>query len=213
MAHALYDDEALVDATTRAHIDAGRTVFQLWMTRPTEREHATQVLDMIAPPHRARILSLGCGVAGMEAYWQDQRPDMRFTLVNNSTAQLALLQCSGPHVSRHLCDAHEYSLIEGQRPHDVAVLAYVLGHCKVGKVLDRAMEATNGKVVVLDVFDASSAFIRTMQYDAPESAVLANLGFKRCNVPGWHMSPFVAEDARALGVISQAMPAMWIHHA
>jgi hypothetical protein len=75
------------------------------------------------------------------------------------------------------------------------------------------MRATNGTILVLDVFDASTAFVRTLQYDAPESVTLRNLGFKRIDVPDWHMAPFVRDDARALGVIEQAKPAMWIHHA
>jgi hypothetical protein len=146
----------------------------------------------------------------MEAYWQDERPDLRFTLVNRSPSQLELVQAGGLRV---LCDAHDYVLPDAAKPFDITVLAYVLGHCNVPKVLDRAMAATNGTILVLDVFDASTAFVRTLQYDAPDSAVLENLGFKRIYVPSWHMAPFIRDDARALGVIEQAAPAIWVHHA
>jgi hypothetical protein len=210
MTHPLYDDEVEVEQATREHLDQGRTVFQLWQLDTDERLHSHAVLDLLAPPHRARILSLGCGVAGMEAYWHDERPDLRFTLVNQSPSQLELCQCPG---LRQCCDVHGYVLPDSARPFDITVLAYVLGHVNPQKVLDRAMAATNGTVLVLDVFDASSAFIRTLQYDAPDSAVLSNLGFKRIYVPSWHMAPFIRDDARALGVIEQAAPAIWVHHA
>lgn len=214
MEHPLYEDEVLVESVTREHLDAGRTVFQLWMTRPTEQEHSVQVLDMVAPPHRAHVLSLGCGIAGMEAHWQDERPDMRFTLVNQSAVQLDLAQCSGHSVTRHCCDLMAYQPPAGRR-FDVVILAYVLGHVNAVDALAHAKACCGqgGMVLVLDVFDASSGFIRTLQYDAPDSHVMTFAGFKRANVPGWHMSPFIAEDARALGVISQAMPAMWTYHA
>src|SRR6185436_1782041 len=87
--HPLYHDDRVVAAVTDHLLDLGWSVFQLYMLSHYESLHSIEVLRRVNVQPHARIISLGCGVAGMERYWQVQRPDVQFTLVNTSAAQLA----------------------------------------------------------------------------------------------------------------------------
>jgi hypothetical protein len=64
-------------------------VFQFFQMPRNERDHSQWLLSVVDPQNRARsVLSLGCGVAGMESYWKIQRPELEFELVNISQPQL-----------------------------------------------------------------------------------------------------------------------------
>ena len=210
-AHPLYDDEALVAEVTRAHAKAGRTVFQLWQVSDNEADHSVAMLDMVAPPHRARVLSLGCGIGGMEAYWQVVRPDLRFTLLNSSAAQLDQCVCPGRRV---LGDAQDYQLLEGQEPFDVTILAYMLGHVDADKTLRRAMAATSGTVLVLDVDQGTPAFKRHLHYDPPSPALLRSMGFTKRSTPTarWYVQGLDWEDVPDYvhDAIEGSEPAIWV---
>jgi hypothetical protein len=209
--HPLYDDEALVGEVTQRHLDAGRTVFQLWQAAPTEREHSVTLLDIAAPPHRARVLSLGCGVGGMERYWQLVRPDMRFTLQNVSKAQLDLCLCEGERV---LGDAQAFVHDWGAPGFDVTVLAYMLGHVDAAATLRRAIAVTRGTILVVDVFDVSPTFKRLLHYDPPSVWLLRSLGFQHVYRPAasWYrtaMDELDGTDEQRAAVL-QSTPGVWV---
>ena len=211
--HPLYGDEALVDRVTRQHLDQGRTIFQLWLAGPTEREHSVTMLDIVRPPHRARILSLGCGVGGMERWWHTIRPDMTFTLQNVSRAQLDLCLCPG---HRLLGDAQGYTLPAGVPKHDVTVLAYMLGHVDAQRTLEHAIAATCGTILVLDVMDVSDAFKRLLHYDPPSPWTMTKLGFRAHRRPkaAWHRVPMGDEDGtdEQRDAVSHSTPVIWTRH-
>jgi 2-polyprenyl-3-methyl-5-hydroxy-6-metoxy-1,4-benzoquinol methylase len=210
MTHPLYDNEALVAQVTRRHVQRGRSVFQLWQTADDdERQHSINVLDRVAPPHRARVLSLGCGVGGMEHYWHQQRPDLRFTLLNSSAAQLDQCLCPGRRV---LGDAQDFALLEEEEPYDVTVLAYMLGHVDAARVLDRAMHATGGTVLVLDITKASMTFTRAMHYTPPSASLLRSRGFTLVPTSWWQVSLGWDEDApdAADQLVLDTEPGMWV---
>ncbi len=208
--HPLYADEELVRQETQRHLDAGLTTFQLWLTQPTERLHARWVLGQLDPPYRARVLSLGCGVAGMEALWLAEQPDLRFTLVNVSLAQLDLSMCW--HM-RFCMDAMHFAPVG---KFDVIVLAYAAGHLDYALLIARAKGwlAEEGQIVVLDIFDVEPETQRLLHYNAPTTAAVTEAGFKQVEVPEWHLhAPMQREAFTTQAAIEATKPAMWVYRA
>jgi SAM-dependent methyltransferase len=205
--HPLYHDEQLLAAETAKHVRAGRTVFQVWQAAGNERDHSLVVLEALDLPLRARVLSLGCGVGGMERYWQAARPDLRFTLANQSESQLQACLCPGRRVRM---DAEDQGLPAGGDYHCVLV-AYLLGHVSPERVLLNAVRACKrgGLVVVLDVFDASDDFAEGMSYLAPTCDLMRLGGFEEVG-QCWSLADF-GEEALP-GWIHEADPRMWVRH-
>lgn len=187
--HPLYDDEALVEAATREHLDAGRSVFQLFMLNEDESLHSLAVLALLDIPPCSHVLSLGSGVAGMEAYWQKARPDLTFTLVNQSPVQNRLGRCQGGYV---VADATTYTPHD---PVDLTVIAYALGHMDADALLRNALAATRGTVAVLDVFNTSQRFQREMAYCPPSRHFMVSRGFEPVLDLDWVLAPFVQQEA------------------
>lgn len=192
--HPLYRDDAAVRAGTLEHLAAGRTVFQMFQFGQNEAEHAARMLELAAPPHGGRVLSLGCGVGGMERLWQLQRPDLAFELVNISAAQLDLCACEGERV---LADAEGY--VSPRGPFDVVVLAYMLGHVDARATLRSAAAnlKPGGRLLVADCFNSHAEFDRLMHYDSPNlMSVLACIdGVCVAHLHGDELQPvpFIAE--------------------
>lgn len=214
--HPLYDDDTLVHHVTQRHLDQGRTIFQLWLAGPTEREHATTMLDLVRPPHRARVLSLGCGVGGMERWWHTIRPDMTFTLQNISQAQLDLCLCPGERV---LGDAQAYALDRHAMKHDLTVLAYMLGHVDVETTLRHAIAATCGTIFVLDVMEVDDAFKRLLCYDPPSPWTMTKLGFHRLHrsKPAWYRVPMgkpgeLDGTEEQIDAVGRSQPVIWARY-
>lgn len=203
--HPLYADDKAVGQLSKQHLDAGRSVFQLWFLKSVdEREHSLNVLEALQLPMLTDILSLGCGVGGMERYWHDARPDLTFTLLNQSLTQLDLCVCPGDKV---------HTLAENYCPwfaHGATLVSYMLGHVYARDVLDHALEYTTGPVIVLDVFDSSPEFNGALCYNAPTSGMMKEMGFVQMDVGPWHLNPFVAEQGLAHVVSTGSTPKLWI---
>jgi len=156
-----YADDSVVRTFTES-VMRYATVFQLFQLEESEHAHSLRLLELIKLPIGAKVLSLGCGVGGMEAYWQAARPDLDLTLVNISPAQLDLCLANGRRV---LIDAQEY---RGEAC-DVVVAAYMLGHVDPVRLVRIAAEHVRpgGVLLVADVFDSTPAFDYALQYDSP----------------------------------------------
>jgi|SRR5215469_3901220 len=196
--HPLYRNEATVKAITEILLSAGQTVFQLFQYPGGEEEHSTFMLQLADPTYRCRrILSLGCGVAGMERYWQQYRPELDFELVNISQAQLNMI---GGLVGNRVCaDATDYHSDNG--PFDMVVVSYLLGHVPVQKTLLSALDnlKPGGLLFVYDVFDGSEKFDRELFYASPKERDIwavagdENLGLCASVIGGIPMCPFFAK--------------------
>lgn len=162
--HPLYRDDAQIGRATMEHLAAGRTIFQMFQFGCTEFQHARRMLDIANPPHDARVLSLGCGVGGMERLWQLARPDLTFELVNISAAQLDLCACEGERV---LADAQGY--VSPRAPFDLVVLACMLGHVDATLTMRSAWANVRpgGRLLVADCFDSTPEFDACMFYSSP----------------------------------------------
>lgn len=211
--HPLYRDPALVRHTTEQLIDSGNTVFQLFQFAGGERLHSIRVLESLALPVNAQVLSLGCGVAGMEAVWADVRPDLVFELVNKSADQLDLAVCPG----RKVCaDAEGYKSENG--PFDCVVLAYMLGHVDVAATLRNAFAnlKRGGKLIVLDVFNSSDLFNETLAYKSPLIEAVETVADEYAGFRSFMYGCFdPCEHAQALpeDLLAQTTPAMFIAEA
>jgi hypothetical protein len=208
--HPLYASEALVALETQRHLDAGLTTLQIWLTQPTERLHASWVLGQLELPDGARVLSLGCGVGGMERIWHEMRPDLRFVLVNISNSQLRLCLCPGVRVCM---DAMAYGTVMGTEP-DLIVMAYMLGHVDVPAMLRHALKlrTVGTTIVVLDIFDADPELEALLHYRAPTSADMIQAGFERVDVPCWHLhAPLDNESPATRAAVEDSMPGMWVY--
>jgi SAM-dependent methyltransferase len=173
--HPLYQDEVTLCNVTEAMLKAGHTIFQLFQMPATEEDHALWLLQTADPQCTAkRVLSLGCGVGGMEAYWQKFRPELSFELVNISQTQLDQILCSG----RTVCaNAEQYRSAEG--PFDLAVVAYMLGHVNAWLTLWNAMNnlRTGGRLLIWDVFDGSERFRQSLIYGTPSFKMIEMFGY------------------------------------
>lgn len=206
MLHKVYEDEQEVRRLTREHLAAGRTVLQMFALADTEANHSLRVLDMLGQlPDFTRVLSLGCGVGGMERYWQNEHPEWAFELVNLSQAQLDLCVCRGRKV---WADAQHYQSDKG--PFDLVVLAYVLGHLDVPEALAtaRANAKKGGRVLVLDVCDGSHEFDERFHYGTPTSEQLVAAGFVEREAPHpWRLMPLIHDTEP--WVTRHATPKIW----
>lgn len=209
--HPLYSSETLVRDLTQWHLVQEHSVFQLFQIGDSEQEHAETLLQLVAPPRGARVLSLGSGVGGMERFWQLARPDLRFTLVNQSQAQLSLSLCEGTHICQ---DAAEF---QSDETFDVVIVAYVLGHVDAAALLARAEKALakTGLLLVYDVFEGSPKFDETLLYDSPSRsqveafAVAVDLRFEFVLTRGFK----APEHVRAVvprGVLEEVQPALFL---
>ena len=191
--HPLYSDEEIVARETARHIAQGRSVFQLFQLDPDERLHSLKVLALAGLEANAHVVSLGCGVAGMEHYWQQARPDLQFTLVNNSACQLELSKqfCAG---MRWHADAQDFVPMG---PADCTVLAYMLGHVDAEATLRNAIANTRktGSVIVLDVFDADRRFEQQMAYYPPGLDLMLCLGFEPLFGDSLKLVPWLQAEA------------------
>lgn len=213
--HPLYKDPAQVKNVTQGFVNSGHTVFQLFQFGGGERTHSLQVLSLANLPPDASVLSLGCGVAGMEAHWQSVRPDLSFELVNLSQEQLDLSLCSG-----HMVCADAEAYVSQAGDFDCVVVAYMLGHVDALKTLRSALGnlRSGGKLVVLDVFDASILFNETLAYSAPSLAEVERFAVDhdmRLRVSlqgGFSPAPEVLQMV-APHVLAQATPGMFVLEA
>jgi SAM-dependent methyltransferase len=174
--HPLYqkDENGLCAVATEALMAAGHTVFQIYQMPLSEIHHAEWLLRMTDPECKAkRVLSLGCGIGGMEAYWKIMRPDMTFELVNISQEQIKRCVCRG----RKVCaDAETYR--SDQPPFDLVAICYLLGHVNVHSTLSSALAnlAPWGRLLVYDLFEGTQNLRETLLYDTPSFEEVETFG-------------------------------------
>lgn len=174
--HPLYwsEDNELCGRLTDELMAQGETVFQLFQKPFNEADHSAWLLSVADPEQKAeRVLSLGCGIGGMERYWRALRPELRFELVNISKAQLARCICKGNRVA---ANAETYR--SAQAPFDLVVLCYMLGHVNVQQTLVSALSncAPWGKILVYDLFEGTRNLRETLFYETPTFKQLENFG-------------------------------------
>jgi SAM-dependent methyltransferase len=212
--HPLYSDDARVASVTDWLLERGQTIFQLFMlAQGDEHRHSLRVLQRVNVPLGARVLSLGCGVGGMEAYWQAQRRDLCFTLVNASKAQLVRCLCQGLLIQADMQDPDLAARLPRQ---DLVVLGYSLHHAySVPAMLAvaRSYLKPRGTLLVLDVCDTSERFNDAVQYRGLDSGALDDAGLARQDHGmQWHRLPagLIGEHVAEVLDAGEATPGLWV---
>ena len=83
-------------ATPHIVIERGVRLLHIWKLAATDTAHCSILLDHLNPAPGARILDAGCGVGEVARLMREQRPDLDFTLLNISQAQLDLAPADMP---------------------------------------------------------------------------------------------------------------------
>jgi SAM-dependent methyltransferase len=208
--HPLYRSVPLTKEITDYHLSNNHSVLQLFQLPPDEKTHSGNLLSFLNPLPNAHIVSLGCGVAGMERYWKELRPDLSFTLVNKSAYQLEQCLCDGAKVCE---DIETYKPCE---TFDVVVFSYVLGHIDAESTLDHALEmiGPGGFIFIYDVFNASQRFRNELFYTPPTTKQITTWAYKnnldtKIILNGGFGLGEVARETCAW-IVSECVPALFI---
>jgi ubiquinone/menaquinone biosynthesis C-methylase UbiE len=107
---------------TAALVAKGETIFQAYRFAPTDEEHLSRLLEWAALPKNASVIDLGCGIGAVTRHWQQVRPDISVTLVNDCAEQLNYVD----HGTKHLCDMIQVPEPDGK--FDAAICLFAIGH-------------------------------------------------------------------------------------
>lgn len=89
----------------------------------TDREHVERLLEMMQPPRGGHVLDAGCGFGEVSRLMSEARPDLRFTMLNISEAQLEL--CPGEMASLY---GDFSSIYAGDGAFDVVMFNHSICH-------------------------------------------------------------------------------------
>lgn len=171
LAVAPYRDERLVRVMTAQIMAAGHSLLQIFRFALDERGHVARLLEIMSPPLGARVLDAGCGVGEVARLMSEGRPDLVFTLVNISPAQMDFC----PDFDKRIGDIEALPCQAGE--FDVVMINYALGHGRVARVLPEAFRvlAPGGRLFVYDIAaDDPSRQVALLGYRPhPEAEVIA----------------------------------------
>jgi SAM-dependent methyltransferase len=120
---APYGDDVEVGRVTRTLVDHGHSILQSHKLADNDFDHVHALLDYFDPPQKARVLDVGCGVGVVADIMADIRPDLRFTLLNISGAQLEMAPAD---MAKVRADMHDLPFSAGS--FDAVMFNYSLGH-------------------------------------------------------------------------------------
>jgi len=167
----IYEDDALVGRITTQLVESGSKVFQIFQ-HGTEQEHASYMLELMRPYQNANILDVGCGVGEVARLMQIERPDLNFTLLNPSQAQLDMCP---PHFRKVKGKAESIPFPDNE--FDVVMACYSLGHTELDESLPelRRVLRNGGLLFVMDMAGGAMADLSYMAHDWKGAYILADL--------------------------------------
>ena len=128
----------------------GRNILQFYLFGKDEKSHADYLLKLLDPIQNASILDIGCGTGELTRLWSQERPDLKFTLVNNHEWQLSL--CDGETV---LADMHKTGI---DKKFDVVMVNYAIGYARIDEFLAecKRLLKDDGFLFICDIAGESS---------------------------------------------------------
>lgn len=159
---APYDDDALVARHTATAMESGMRHLQVHRLHTDDDEHSRKLLELMMPPLLARVLDVGCGIGVAAACMSKLRPDLRFSLLNISRAQLEL--CPIRH-ARIKGDFHDIPSPDGS--FDVAMMLYSMGHALLPTLMPELARilTKNGILFIWDItIEGPADIIREVGY-------------------------------------------------
>jgi SAM-dependent methyltransferase len=160
---APYGDEGTVDRLTREIVRQGFFILQSHKLAATDQEHVATLLGYFDPPQGATVLDAGCGVGAVAALMAAIRPDLQFSLLNISAAQLALVP---PGMTKIHGDFHHLPIDSGT--FDAVMFNFTLGHGLLDACIAEAARVLRPGGVL---------FIYDLTTDAPDY-VIDRLGYR-----------------------------------
>ena len=160
--YGIYHDDAAVEA-------AGvRGILQMFLFAPDDATHVERLLAFADFPRGASILDCGCGTGELDLLIQQQRPDLRLTLLNKSLAQLS---CCPPE-RRVQSDMHALPFCDAS--FDAMLLCYTLGYGAIDTVFSEAARILRpgGQLVLADMVCVAA------NQETGAEAILLLLGYK-----------------------------------
>jgi ubiquinone/menaquinone biosynthesis C-methylase UbiE len=164
LAHLMgtYADDEVVRQRTVEIMSAGQHVLQIFWLDRDEVEHVKRLLGLFSLPEGAQVLDAGCGIGAVAFVMAAVRPDLNFTLLNISQAQLEMC----PH--RFKCvqaDFHHMPLPDAS--FDAVMMNYSLGHGCLYDVLAEANRVLKpgGSALIYDMAgDDGDKVLATLAY-------------------------------------------------
>lgn len=161
-----YENDAAVAQVTGQLTADGVRLLSFFRMAEDDVEHVRQQLEQMNLPRGASVLDAGCGVGEFARLASAIRPDLRFTLLNVSDAQLAL--CPDGH-TKIRADFHSIPVESGG--FDAVLLDYAIGHGELGPLLVELSRVLKhgGMLFIHDLFrgddsEQADAFSKALNY-------------------------------------------------
>lgn len=119
----IYSNDSVVATITDQLVSDGVRLLSFFRMHVDDYEHVRIQLDNMNLPENARVLDAGCGVGEFARIALEIRPDIQFSLLNISQAQLDMC----PDNTTKICaDFHHIPVADGI--YDAVMLDYAIGH-------------------------------------------------------------------------------------
>ena len=177
----IYEDDTTVATLTKTLVSSGYRILQIFKLARSDRKHVTALLRHFNPSQSARVLDAGCGIGEVAKLMAEERPDLRFTLLNISPAQLALCPDEMEKKEGRLEDM---PFADGH--FDAVMINYALGHADLEPTLSEAARVLRRNGVL---------FIYDMTADPDQDCLVASMQYQL------HSSDEVATCAKLHGLV------------
>jgi SAM-dependent methyltransferase len=147
---APYGDDRVVGSQTRLLVDRGHSILQSHKLAAADRDHVAALLGHFAPPQGACVLDAGCGVGAVAELMASIRPDLRFTLLNISGAQLEMAPAG---MAKVRADIHALPFPAGR--FDAVMFNYSLGHGLLNQCIAEAARVLRPRGVLF-IYDLAT---------------------------------------------------------
>jgi ubiquinone/menaquinone biosynthesis C-methylase UbiE len=199
---APYGDDAVVASMTAGLAADGHRVLQIFRLGPDDRSHVSVLLAAFDPPRDALVLDAGCGIGAVSQIMREERPDLRFVLLNVSPAQLLMCDDDQPRIA---ADFHALPMADSVV--DAVMFAYSLGHGLLDKAIAEAARVIRpgGTLFIYDLAgDDSGDLIRTLGYKAHAPSRVVSAAADAGLTCTLIRSPQASADDKFLRIIDRA---------
>lgn len=175
-------DTTHIDQYTEHLVGQGVSVLQIHRFADTEADHVARLERWAEIPAYSLVADLGCGVGGVARLMKHLRPDLYFTLVNQSAKQLGYCPSGMELIEGDFC-----TTLENRPEHyDAAMFLFSIGHADHKEALKAAHQLLmkDGILFIYDMIRVSgdNKAMEEVQYSVLEKdeieALFRSTGFK-----------------------------------
>ena len=159
-ANSIYADDELVRQVTAYAVFNGHRILQVHRLAPDDESHVARLLGLFAPPPKARVLDMACGIGEVSRIMGKLRPDLDITLLNISRSQLVMCPQQFERVE---ADCHE-TPFDGAS-FDGVMINYALGHMDLDDAIAEVSRILKPGGILF-VFDLTGGYMPSVAYTA-----------------------------------------------